>query len=42
MMNTIKNFVPSVAFIVKALLVITLDKKLRVTDRVAAMIPFGL
>ena len=41
-MNAIKNFIPSLAFVVKALLVVTLDKKLRVTDRVAAMIPFGL
>lgn len=39
-MNTIKNYIPSLAFIVKALLVITADKKLRVTDRIAAMIPF--
>ncbi len=42
MMNTIKTFIPSLAFVVKALVVIVADKKLRVTDRVAAMIPFSL
>lgn len=41
-MKAIANYIPSLAFIVKSFVVIVVDKKLRVTDRVAAMIPFGI
>lgn len=41
-MGFIKNLIPSLALAGKVLVVIVVDKKLRISDRVAAMIPFGL